>query len=61
MNVYLSDEIVFDNLNKATELVCKLPSYCLVQLNVINFEGTRKLYQVVVYCFDDEFDCSDYL
>lgn len=61
MKVFLSDEIIFDNLTQAAEFIAKLPSFSLTQLNVICVDDECKLYHVIVYCFDDDIDCTDYL
>lgn len=60
MKVYLQEEVVFKDLLEAVKFVEKLPAFALTQVNRVVL-GDLNVYQVLIYCFDDEVDVADYL
>lgn len=60
MNVYLQNEVVFKDKGDAIDFIARLPSFALAQLNVVKM-SSFDIYQVIVYCFDDEVNVNDYL
>lgn len=60
MNIYLQDEIVFGNYEEACKFVVQLPAFSLAQINAVSIAKNTQVYQVMVYCFDDEVDVSNY-
>lgn len=60
VNVYLQEEVNFKDLLKASNFVEKLPAFALAQVNRVTL-GDLNIYQVLVYCFDDEVDVNEYI
>lgn len=60
MNVYLQEEVNFKDLLEASNFVEKLPPFALAQVNCVTLRDLN-IYQVLVYCFDDEVDVNEYI
>lgn len=60
MNVYLQEEVNFKDLLEAVKFVEKLPAFALAQVNRVTL-GDLNIFQVLVYCFDDEVDVNEYI
>lgn len=60
MNVYLQEEVNFKDLLEAVKFVEKLPAFALTQVNRVTL-GDLNIFQVLVYCFDDEVDVNEYI
>lgn len=63
MKVYLQEQVVYANKEDAMSIALGLPSFALCQINEVNV-GSVTLYQLLVYCFDDDVDAGylrDYL
>lgn len=60
VNVYLQEEVNFKDLLEASNFVEKLPAFALAQVNRVTL-GDLNIYQVLVYCFDDEVDVNEYI
>lgn len=60
VNVYLQEEVNFKDLLEVGNFVGKLPAFALTQVNCVTL-GDLNIYQVLVYCFDDEVDVNEYI
>lgn len=58
--VYFQTEVVFDEYVEACDFVCQLPSFAVAQINPVTLSVRKRIYQVLVYCFDEEVDVSKY-
>lgn len=60
MNIYLQEELVLGDYDEACKFVLQLPAFALAQINAVSISKCTTVYQVMVYCFDDEVDVSNY-
>lgn len=60
MKVYLQEEFTTTDWEYVMSIVLKAPPYVLVKVNKVCLNDDVKVYQVLVYCFDDEYDLSAY-
>ena len=54
MKIYLSNEEVFALKDNMLEFVAQLPCYCVYRINTVHLNDDNILYQVLVYCFEEE-------
>lgn len=55
LEVYLNSQVVFDTQESMFEYLASLPPYAVYRLQKVCVCETITYYQVLVYCFEDNF------
>lgn len=58
MNIYLQEQCLFASKEQAVACALGLPPFALCQIKELKLSQATTLYQVIIYCFDDDVDTS---